>query len=106
MDIVAFLSGLLGVASLVPATMSARTGFPSYRPWYVRALVAILVGLVLIGVGLVVSTGGDALYWVGVLLVATGVVLVWALRLRTRSGIRHVATPRAPHDTGTTRTSE
>jgi hypothetical protein len=103
MDIVAVLSGLLGVASLVPAIMSARTGFPPYRPWYIRALVAILVGLTCIGIGLAVPTGGDALYWIGVLLVATGVVLVWALRLRTRTGIRR-AVPQ--HDASTTPTSE
>jgi multisubunit Na+/H+ antiporter MnhB subunit len=84
MDPVAALTGFVGVASLVPAFIASRHEMPMYRPWYVRAFVMLLGGLASTSLSLFHWAASDVLFWLGVLLVATGALITWSLRFRTR----------------------
>ena len=84
--LVAFLTGFIGVASLIPAIMSSRHGFVPYRPWYGRAFVMVLGGLVCTALSLFNWSARDVLFWLGVLLVFTGALIIWSLKFRTWRG--------------------
>ena len=83
MDPVAALTGFVGVASLVPAFMASRHETPLYRPWHGRAFVMLLGGLACTLLSLFTWSASDVLFWLGVLLVATGALITWSLRFRT-----------------------
>ncbi len=86
--IVAFLTGFVALASLIPAIMSHRYGYPLYRPWYMRAFVTVIGGLACTVLGLFNWSASDVLFWLGVLLVVTGALIIWSLRLRTWRRLR------------------
>jgi protein-S-isoprenylcysteine O-methyltransferase Ste14 len=88
MDVVAALTGFVGVASLVPAIMSSRLGDPLHRPWYARAVMMLVAGLGCAALSLLDWSASDLLFWLGALLVTAGALVVWALRFRIWSGPR------------------
>ncbi|MDI6104349.1 hypothetical protein QLQ12_37740 [Actinoplanes sp. NEAU-A12] len=83
MDFTAIATGFLGAASLVPAVASSLVGFPPYRQWFRGAALMLIAGLGATLLAISVWPIDDLLYWLGVLLVLGGVLLVWTLRFRT-----------------------